>query len=302
MANDTGAFELLGNAEAETRLLLHTTGYAIAIPGHPEIIAAPASLPTYDAALQMRDVPVEMGFRMDEVPTGIDIPQLAPALMMSYVQSRAREPDSVQATWLRGRVIANGSRGGMYATYQLAGADDAAMEFLTILFKPVGNAKILAMHMTARYRRDDLTPFGWAHVRNALLFSQSWDPEAYPSTQIWPEPCRFALPSARFVLTDRAMHQAEEKAAEISGLLPGDDTKLAQVLIDFAVGMYGPAVRPSDMLEGDVAQKIAVCVPSRVAEILMRNFHELEYMHDFRGWVWQQYWSVMNRAAAQKTS
>jgi len=39
-----------------------------------------------------------------------------------------------------------------------------------------------------------------------------------------------------------------------------------------------------------------------VAEIWMRNFPELEYMHDFRGWVWQQYWAVMNRADAQKTN
>lgn len=66
--------------------------------------------------------------------------------------------------------------------------------------------------------------------------------------------------------------------------------------------MYAPSMpRPED-LEGDVARQIVQCLPSRAVEVLMRNFHEVEFMHDFRGWLWQQYYAVMNRAESQKTN
>jgi len=188
----------------------------------------------------------------------------------------------------------------MYANYQLRGDDDMAMEFLTIVLKRVDSSNLLAMHMTVSYRRGDITPLGWAHVRNALLFHHSWDPNKRPSTHVWPEHCVFVPPSVRFELTKRAMQQAEEKASEISGLLPGDDQKLAEVLIDRAVLMYSPSRPPSEELEGNIAREILACVPSRVAEVLMRNFHEVESLHDFRGWLWQQYWAVMNRADIPK--
>ncbi len=34
----------------------------------------------------------------------------------------------------------------------------------------------------------------------------------------------------------------------------------------------------------------------------MRNFHEIATLHDFRGWLWQQFWAVMNRADIQTKS
>lgn len=179
-----GAFELLGKSDEETRLLLHTTGYAIAVPGHPEPIASSGESPRYDIVLQMQDAPVELGFRMDEVPTEIEPRELVPALFTSYAAMRAREGSAPDPSWLQGRPLPDGATSGMYASYPLRGDAHDAMEFLAIVVKRTSRAAYLAMHMTVRYRRGELTPFGWSNLRAALLLHHSWDPEGYPSTRI----------------------------------------------------------------------------------------------------------------------
>lgn len=283
-------------------MLVHTQlGYSISLAGHPRFVAPPSEGPSYDAVIRMDDAPIELGFRMDEIPTEAEAGDMLPALVASYAMSRARNTDALEPDWIRGRPRPDGCDGAMRVTYELRGEDPAAMEFLAIMVKHARKG-MHALHMTVRYRRGETSPFAWSNLRAALLFHHSWDPTKPPSTKIWPERSVFVPRSVRFELSEGAMRQAEEKAAKISGLLPGDSERLAQVLVDFSNGMYPPTYPRHDELEGEVARAIVACVPSRVAEILMRNFHEVESLHDFRGWLWQQFWAVANRAELAKTN
>ena len=236
-----------------------------------------------------------------EIPSDLQAGNLLPAVITSYASARARDPDELDLDWIRGNPLPDGADAGMRVNYPLRGDDDAAMEFLAIVLKRTG-AGFHAMHMTVRYRRGDISPFAWSNLRPALLFHHTWEPEGSVSTQIWPERAVFVPRSVRFELTPGAMRQTEQKAGEISGLLPGDSERLARVLLDFTNGMYPPSYPRPDELEGDVARRIVACLPAKAAEVLLRNFHEVESLHDFRGWLWQQYWAVANRAEIQKTS
>jgi hypothetical protein len=302
VTSSSGGFELRGENGDEIRLLVHTQlGYSIAVPGRPRIVAPTSETPSYDVLLQMDDAPIELGFRMDEVPTDGEAADILPALVTSYAVSRARNPDTLQPDWLRGRPRANGADGAMRVTYELRGEDPAAMEFLAIHVKHARKG-LHALHMTVRYRRGETSPFAWSNLRAALLFHHSWDPAKPPSMNVWPERSVFVPRSVRFELSDGAMRQAEEKAAEVSGLLPGDSERLAGVLIDFTNGMYAPSAPRPDELEGEVARAIVGCLPSKAAEVLLRNFHEVESLHDFRGWLWQQFWAVANRTELKKSN
>ncbi len=302
MTDESGGFELRGSPDDETRLLAHASlGYVIALPGHPRLVPATTASPKYDAVVQMQDAPFELGFRMDEIPTDFAAKDLLPSLMASYVGSRARTPDRVSLEWVRGRPLPDGASTAMRANYELAGTDPAAMEFLCIVLKNTHKG-FHAMHMTLRYRLGDVSPFAWSNVRAALLAHHSWVPTKPPSTNIWPDRSVFVPRSARFELSEAAMKQAVEKAAEIEGLLPGDSDRLATLLLDWTNKPLPPASPRYDELESEVARSIASCLPARAAEVLMRNFHEVESMHDFRGWLWQQFWAVANRAEIQKTN
>jgi hypothetical protein len=189
----------------------------------------------------------------------------------------------------------------MRANYAVRGDEENLMEFLAITVKP-SRTGVHALHMTVRYRRGETSPFAWSNLRPALLFHQSWTAGKLPSTTVWPEHTVFAEPSVQFELSPDAMRDAEAKAGEVQGLLPGDDVKLADVLLWWANRDFPPSYPLPDDLEMSVATQIASCVPSRVAEVILRNFKDAQSLHDFRGWLWQSYWAVMNRPGAQKTS
>lgn len=292
----TGGFELHGAEGDETRLLVHEQlGYSLAIPGRPVIVAPSAAVPTYDVAINLADVPIEFGFRMDEVPTEITAANLLPALISSYASGRAASPDRLDVDWLRGKAAANGGHGAMRANYQLRGDDPMAMEFLAIILKPMPRG-FHALHLTIRYRRGEFTPFAWSNLRWALLFSQSWGPGRLASTALWPEQPVLLQPSAKFELTEHASREARIKAEQVGSVSSAESEQLARVLLEWTNKPAPPIWDCPEDVEMEVSREIVQAVPSRVADVLLRNLGEAKTLHDFRGWLWQCYWAVGNRA------
>lgn len=296
MTISTGGFELRGADGDETRLLEHVQlGYSVAIPGRPRVIAPSAATPSYDVVLQLADAPIELGFRMDEVPTEIKPANLLPALIGTYASMRAAEPESLDIDWLLGKAAANGGHGAMRVNYQLRGDDPMAMEFLAIVLKPMPRG-FHALHLTVRYRRGEVTPFAWSNFRWALLFSQSWVPGRLASTAVWPEQPVFLQPSVKFELTEAASRDAQIKAEQVGSVSAAESEQLARVLLEWTNKPAPPSWDCPDDLEMAIARDVVQCVPSRVAEVLLRNIADAKTLHDIRGWLWQCYWAVGNRA------
>lgn len=249
----------------------------------------------YDVAIKLGDAPLELGFRMDEVPTDTTAARLLPALISSYASLRAESPNSLDVDWLRGKAAANGGHGAMRVNYQLRGDDPMAMEFLAIILKPMPKG-FHALHLTIRYRRGEFTPFAWSNFRWALLFSQSWVPGRLASTALWPEQPLFLQPSVKFELTERASREAQLKAEQVGNVSSSDSEQLARVLLEWTNKPAPPIWDCPEDVEIEVSREIVQSVPSRVAEVLLRNLGEAKTLHDFRGWLWQCYWAVGNRA------
>ncbi|MBL0216513.1 MAG: hypothetical protein IPQ07_21850 [Myxococcales bacterium] len=295
----TGGFELRGTDAHETRLLVHPAfGYAIAVPGHARLVAPTAELPRYGAVLALADGPIEIGLRMDEVPTAIAPDAIAAALALAYARSRALDPDAIKGSALDGRVLARGADAGTRATYVLRGEDPQAMEFLALTTKAAAPI-VHALHLTVRYRRTDLTPFAWASLRSALLNHQSWDPERLPSTTLWPASTMVAG-SVSFELSAAATAEARAKAADIGTVTPEEVGRLADLLLGFAGTDDAPTMPMHAFVHELTSRQVAAAVPPRIAEVLVRNIADVASMHDLRAWSWQCFWAVGNRAELAK--
>lgn len=294
-------FELQGADGDETRLLVHLQlGYSIAVPGTPRITKPKAELPRYDVLLALGDAPVELGFRMDEIPGSMAAPAVATSSLSSYAITRSQNPAQLRPAALDGRLLARAASSGLYAMYQVRGDDQAAMEFLVVTAKAARSATH-ALHMTVRFRRGDFTPFAWSNMRPALLAHQSWSPTELPSQQIWPETGVFLVRSVKFELTDEAFETARAKAASIGDIAAADVDQLADILLEATNIDDAPSAAWGGDAELALARRIAGCVPTAVAEVLMGNMPLVRTAHDLRGWLWQCYWALGNRAGLRKT-
>lgn len=283
-------------------MLVHVQlGYMIAIPGHPRMSARTSESPAYDIIVQMTDAPIELGFRMDEVPNESSVVDLLPATMLAYVQSRARNADAAQSVWTRGRPLPDGAALAMRCSYALAGADPDAMELLAVVMK-MGRRAHYALHLTARYRKGETLPFAWANVRAALLYHQSWDPGRPPSLRVWPERSVYAPRSVRFELSAAAAAEAVVKAGEVGTVAPEDLERVGRVLIDWANRNFPPSDPFPVDWQQEIAAQIVRCIPSRVAEVLLRDLDQVQSQHDLRGWLWQCFVALENRAGTQSSN
>jgi uncharacterized protein (TIGR02996 family) len=295
VTSSSGGFELRGEDGEETRLLVHAErGYSIAVAGRPRVGTTTGEGPRYDIVLKMDDVPVELGFRMDAVETQIEAPQLVPALTLAYAQSRASNPEQISPNTLVGKMLAPGATAGGHVVYPLRGEDDA-MEYVAITGKQDAGV-VHALHMTVRYRKSDVTPFAWSNLRPALMFHQSWTAAKSPSMQVWPVTSCFVPCSARFQLTDAAREEGRAKSQEIGVLSAEDVDRIAGALLEATMANWAPSSPWHESLTEEAARDIARAMPSVVAQVLLRNIDKVESVHDFRGWLWQCFWSVGNRA------
>lgn len=287
MTNPLGGFELFGNDSDETRVLSHRdAGFSIAIPGHPTARPSDRTSPKYDVIVQLADAPVELGFRLDtELAQNMVPDALVSAYALAYGTNRAARPPST--TMVRGALLAPGAIAAARATYSLREGDGRDMEYLTVATR---NDRTL--YLTARFRTGDVTPMEWGNLRATLHAAQSWTGSA--PTTIWPESA-FLLPSVRLQFTDTATEEAHAKAREVGKLDSDEVEALANKLIAFANRDEAPATPLPQILIDASCRDIAMAVPSRAAEVLLRNIGDAKTFHDFRGWAWQCFWAVGNR-------
>src|SRR5262249_24316106 len=82
-----GAVELPGRGE--TRAVVgRRCGFSVAVPGRPELLATDlVPRPVRHAALRLGDASIEVGLRLDELPTEMAPASLLPALVVSYAHA-----------------------------------------------------------------------------------------------------------------------------------------------------------------------------------------------------------------------
>jgi hypothetical protein len=294
-------FELLGGDDTETRLLRErTTGYSLAIPGHPALIPIVDDGPRYDVLIQLRAVPARLGFRIDDLPTTLDPKELSRALATSYATSRAVTPPFVKPLPTSMRPAS--STGGAHAVYPLGDTAEPTIEQIWIVLRPSPTG-VWALYHTMWFRTADVNTIHWGHLRASMVDQHEWDPanprEAAP--QIWPA-STIGKPSAKLDLTDDGWREAQAKATEVGSLTPQQVTSVGDVLRDMAQTDQPPRSEVVEMRLDTIKARISMSVPPQAAQVLLRNLAECRTMLDLRAWCWQCAWAVGNRTEARGTA
>ncbi len=292
--------ELLGGDADETRLLRdRTTGYSVAIPGHPTITSPPATGPRYDVVVALRDLPAQLGFRIDDLPTSLDPRELARALATSYATTRAAKPPSLKP--ISEHMRPPTSTAGAQSVYPLADVTDPAMEQLWVVLHPSPTG-VWALYHTTWFRTADVNTFQWGHLRAAMIYQHAWDRE-HPrdvAPSIWP-PSTITKPTANLDLTDEAWRVAESKAHDVGPIGAAEVVEIGDILRTEVQSDQSPRAEVVEMRADTIRGKIRRSAPPRVADVLLADLDQCHTMHDLRGWAWQGAWAVGNRTEVRKT-
>ena len=296
MRDAADGFELLGAPADETRLLLHRgRGFSLPIPGHASRVAVPAGPPAHDVAVAMADLAVEIGVRIDALPTAAEPAALAASLTQAYALARAAQVRRVAA--LRGRLLGEGFHAGANTIYQRRDTGPAPlMEHLQVLVR-ADDTTAWAVYVTTRYAAADLDVVRWAHLRSAMAGHERWEP-AGPRTVaplLWPAYSEFAELDARLRLLPAAQTEAHRKSRELGPLSEADAAAVVDELISAASGDEPPTAPVSEALIGAYCRRIAPRIPTRAGETLLRNTPAIRTFHDLRAWCWQGIVAVGHR-------
>jgi hypothetical protein len=284
------AFDLLGDATDETRLLRHASGYSIAIPGHPAITTAPASPPGYDTVVTLADQPMDLGFRLDALPAGSEPKALAQTLALAYATGRGATSPKARSL---GSTVTPKRAAAAACLYPVGDQ----LENLVVIVRPRADG-IDAIYMTARYATKDITPIRWAAVRAAMLTSHAWDPAA-PRTAppaLWPSDSVFALPGVTMRFTEGAWAEAQAKARDVGALADDQTAELIQRFVELSNNDDPPLHPQHPYALGLVGRQLAMQGPTSAVEVLIRNIDDIKSTHDLRAWCWQNIWAIGNRA------
>lgn len=287
-------FELLGTDGDETRLLVHRgCGYAVPIPGRARAVPTPDGVPKYDVLLTLADAPVEIGFRLDPLPTSADPKATTTALALTYATARARETPRIIAGYDRN--LAPGASAAAFATYALPGeGEQRAMEYLLLTTKRT-EAAAWTVYLTMRFRTGEIATMLWANVRTAIVANQRWN-DAAPPSSVWPASA-YAAASAALQLTERARQEARLKAAELGGMSEAHVDKLVDMLIMFTNrNDEAPATEMHPYIRDQLAGQVRMAAPPEITTVLLRDVEGVKTMHDFRAWSWECMWAIGNRA------
>ena len=295
---DSGVgFELLGVASDETRMLVHrASGYSIPIPGRPVLRdPVPGAKPTYDAIAMMTDLQIELGFRIDRLPTETDPQALAIALATAYGNARATEPPQLRP--LAGDNLAKGATAGAWCSYLLRDVPDRTMEQLEVSTRS-DTGGVSALYFTVRYPIPIVNPVQWAHFHAAIRGHQRWNTDAIPTIAptLWPESA-FALSGVALTFTREADREADQKAAELGVIADDQTAELLKILLEFSNNDVQPTMELPQFLKTLIPNRLIAHGPADVAQVLLRNFDQIKTMHDLRAWIWQCIWAMGNRAS-----
>lgn len=297
MTDSAAGFELLGDTEDETRLLLHRgCGYSIPIPGHPVVSREPPpESPRFDVVIQLSDLPVAVLFRLDVVPTGMQAEALATSLVQAYATGRAA--DTPRGGPVGGSLVTPGADGQASLIYSLpesGGKQQMEHVSVTAHAHPEG---LWALYQSMRHSNQEVNPVKWAHLRNAMYRNAHWDP-AQPRTSppaLWPPSSAFAELSGSLTLTEEAWAEAQAKATDIGPLTDDQVVNSIRLFITFSNSDHPPTFELHSYLLDMTSHHVAAQNPSRAADAFLRNINQVKTMHDFRAWIWQCIWAIGNR-------
>ncbi|MGE0403191.1 MAG: hypothetical protein AB7T06_41170 [Kofleriaceae bacterium] len=289
-------FVLLGADSDETRLLLdRATGYSVSLPGHP-VMSVPSqdARPRYDVTVTLRDVAVEHGFRIDEVPAATEPNELARAFATAYAKNRAPTDAKLTIKPIIPR-LRPGTTGGGQGVYPLRDVSEPMMEQIWVTIRPAPSG-FWALYHTSRFRNADVNVLRWAHVRASVIDQHHWDPDRPRSeaAQIWPT-STFALPSVTLDLTESAWSEAQAKARDMGVLTREQTMGFANLLREAAQTDEPPKATVLPPTIQIFTSRIAMHGPTQAAEAVLRNLDHCKNMLDLRGWAWQCAWAIGNR-------
>jgi hypothetical protein len=277
-------------------MLETTTGYSVVLPGHPQIAATPGGLPTYDVVVKLRDAPVELGFRIDDVPaTAMEPMAMAHAFALAYAKNRSVQ--STRPTLIHPLPPAKrpiNTIGGAHAVYGLRDCEaDPVMEQVFVLLQPAPSG-VWSLTHTTRFKTAELDVFEWANLRAAVFDQHHWDPE-FPRdrpTPVWPPESEIAICGAKLALTPEGWQEAVAKAGLIGQLTGEHAMTLVEALLAFVQTNDPPRNRIHPMLFPLYMQRIAAIGPGNIAEAMLRNIERCLTTHDLRAWAWQCMWAI----------
>jgi hypothetical protein len=278
--------QLSGHAGDETRLLSdRRCGYSLPIPGRPESAGAGVA-GAADLTVRLSDAPIELAFRLDELPGGTSGEPLAQALALAYATGRARTEPQVHLP--RGRNRGAGIDGAAAALYPVLG-DEPRMEqvHVSVLSRDGGS---WAMVRTLRFPNRAVKTIVWAHFQSAIAGADHWEPAAPRSEAppLWPNTSTFAEPGVALRLLPELAEDTRRKAAALSVIPAGEGAALVELLVAFGNNPDPPRFEIHRFVLDTAAQRLAAVVPfADVAAALVTNLYEVRTSHDFRAWVWQ---------------
>jgi hypothetical protein len=290
VTNSSGGFELLGEAEDETRLLLHRgCGFSIPIPGHPVVSSEPLpESPRFDVVVRMSDVPITVQCRLDTVPTSMHGEALATSLAQAYAAGRATE--APRGGPVRGDLMARGADGDVSLIYSLpASGGTQQMENLSVTTRSCTEG-MWALYQSILHSNQEVNPVKWAHVRSAMDRNTHWDPEDPRAT-----PPSLAELDATLTLLPDAWDEAQAKAADIGPLTDDEVVSTLRLLVGFGNHDNPPTFELHPYILDMTSQHVTMRCPARAADAFLRNIRLVKTMHDYRAWIWQCVWGVGNR-------
>jgi hypothetical protein len=176
----------------ETELFVdERCGFSVAVPGYPERIAVdPTAQPVRHAVLRLQAAPIEVGFRLDRIPTHIAAEALMPLIATAYAggESDVAPEITIAGEELRRPWGAEGAASAIYPLKEPApwGADVGEV---TMLGRSAGPDELTMMVVSKRFDRQRVSPFVWASFNAAMMGSLSWQPGAAPPASapaLWP--------------------------------------------------------------------------------------------------------------------
>lgn len=256
-------------------------GFSMIIPGAPRWSArAPApGEPTYEALVEVTEVPIELGFRRGEAPEGVERAPLAIALAQAYARNRSGEAPAVEA--LPGaQTSAWGVEAAATALYHLRapvgrGAD---VEVLTVLVRSHHQ-----MTVTRRFSTASVDWRRWALFNAATMSSLRWDPGMRPRPQrLWP-PSSFLEPGLMGQLRASARERLRPLLALVTTPAPGLYAlrrRLQQVLR----GGEAPSAPVTAEIRASVGRFLCeVCLEPALEDLIKQGLAEVETGFDLRG-------------------
>ncbi|HEY0255699.1 MAG TPA: hypothetical protein VGC41_29420, partial [Kofleriaceae bacterium] len=283
-------------AEDDVRLWVNrAAGYAIALPGAPWVVEGPDGVPRYDAVVQLSDLPLNIGIRIDTIPTQIEPTALVTSLALAYAKNRVDA--AVKGQHVAEGNLPRGAVAGISCTYSLRQADASGpgmMEHLYVAARPAG-ANVEVLYLTARFHVPGVNPFQWRQFRGAIFGQQRWDGSGLdgPPPRLFPDGV-IAHPGVSLAFTDHGMAEASAKAELIARQPEEVVSTLMSTLLGHISEEAPPMMELPHVFSHLIPSRMRQALPEGLAEVLLRNFDEVTTFHDLRAWAWQCVWAVGN--------